>query len=114
MRIWGSQRSHFPLRRTVFCFRFFVSFVSPSAIANLVLFGRPGCTPSSANRGLDSVRISMGEPREHENLMSMGESHGHGRTPCAYGGVNGVTFRFIVHSSASGTSSALSPSASDP
>ena len=61
-----------------------------------------------ANRGLDSVRISMGEPREHGNRMSIGESHGHGRTPCAYGGVNGVTFRFIVHSSASGISSASS------
>ena len=44
--------------------------------------------------------------------MSIGESHEHGRTTCAYGGVDGVTFRFIVHSSASGTSSAyVSPSA---
>ena len=64
MRIWGSQRSHLPRHRSVFCFRFCVSFVSPSAIANSVLFRRPECTPSSANRGLDSVRISMGERRE--------------------------------------------------
>ena len=34
-------------------------------IPNSVLFRRSGCTPSSANRGLDSVRISMGERREH-------------------------------------------------
>ena len=40
--------------------------------------------------------------------MSIGESHENGRTPCACGGVSGVTFRFIVHSSASGTSSASS------
>ena len=39
--------------------------------------------------------------------MSMGESHGNGRTPCAYGGVSGVTFRVIAHSSASGTSSVV-------
>ena len=65
MRIWGSQWSHFPRHRSFFCFRFFVSFLSPSAIANSVLFRRPGCTPSSANRGLDSVCISMGERREH-------------------------------------------------
>ena len=41
--------------------------------------------------------------------MSIEESHGNGRTPCAYGGVNGVTFRVIAHSSASGTSSASIP-----
>ena len=33
---------------------------------------------------------------------------GMGEPPCAYGGVNGVTFRVIAHSSASGTSSASS------
>jgi hypothetical protein len=32
--------------------------------------------------------------------MSMGESHEHGRTTCAYKGVNGVTFRVIAQSSA--------------
>jgi hypothetical protein len=32
--------------------------------------------------------------------MSMGESHEHGRTTCAYEGVNGVTFRVIAQSSA--------------
>ena len=36
--------------------------------ANSVLFRRSGCTPSSANRGLDSVRISMGERREHGRI----------------------------------------------
>ena len=45
--------------------------------------------------------------------MSMEESHEHGRTTCAYKGVNGVTFRVIAHSSASGiVVSFLSPSAS--
>ena len=48
---------------------------------------------------------------EHESAcgdpMSIEESHEHGRTTCAYKGVNGVTFRFIAHSSASGSSSAL-------
>jgi len=56
---------------------------------------RSGSTPSSPNRRLDSVCISMEE------------SHGHGRTPCAYGGVSGVTFRVIAHSSASESSSAF-------
>jgi hypothetical protein len=28
--------------------------------------------------------------------MSMGELREYGRTTCAYGGVNGVTFRFIT------------------
>jgi hypothetical protein len=28
--------------------------------------------------------------------MSMGESHGHGRTTFAYEGVNGVNFRLIA------------------
>jgi hypothetical protein len=32
--------------------------------------------------------------------MSAGEPHEHGRTTCAYGGVNGVTFRVIAQSSA--------------
>jgi hypothetical protein len=36
--------------------------------------------------------------------MSMGESHEHGRTTCAYGGVNGVNFRVIAQSSALGSS----------
>ena len=61
MLIWGSQRSHFLHHRSVFCFRFFVSFVSPSAIANSVLFHRNECTPLSVNRGLDTVHISIGE-----------------------------------------------------
>jgi hypothetical protein len=39
--------------------------------------------------------------------MSMGESHEHGRTTCAYEGVNGVNFRVIAQSSASGSSSKL-------
>ena len=64
-------------------------------IANSVLFCRSGCTPSAANHRLNSVRISMGERRER------------GNTICAYGGVNGVTFRLIAHSSASGSASAL-------
>jgi len=34
----------------------------------LFLFHRPECTPSSVNRGLDSVRISMGEPHEHRRV----------------------------------------------
>ena len=34
-------------------------------LVNSVFFRRPECTPSSANHRLDSVRISMGERREH-------------------------------------------------
>jgi hypothetical protein len=30
--------------------------------------------------------------------MSMGESHEYGKTACAYGGVNGVTFRLVAQS----------------
>ena len=67
MRIWGSQRSHLPRHRSFVCFRFFVSFVSLSAIGNSVLLRRSGYTPSSVNHGLDSVRISVEE------------RHGHGR-----------------------------------
>jgi hypothetical protein len=37
--------------------------------------------------------------------MSMGDSHGNGGTTCAYEGVNGVNFRVIAQSSASGSSS---------
>jgi hypothetical protein len=37
-------------------------------IPNLVLFRRSGCTPSSPNRGLHSVRISMAERREHGRI----------------------------------------------
>ena len=48
--------------------------MSPSAIANSVLFRRSGCTPSSVNRGLDSVRISMGERREHGRIASAWEN----------------------------------------
>src|ERR1700733_6894931 len=40
--------------------------------------------------------------------MRMEEEHEHGRTTCAYRGVNGVTFRFIAQSSASGSPSKLS------
>ena len=40
--------------------------------------------------------------------MSIGESHEHARTPMRIWGVSGVPFRFIVHSSASGTSCASS------
>jgi len=42
MRIQGGQRSHLPRHRSFFCFRFFASFVSPSAIANSFLFRRSG------------------------------------------------------------------------
>jgi hypothetical protein len=37
-------------------------------IPNSVLFCRSGCTPSSPNRGLHSVRISMGERRKHGRI----------------------------------------------
>ena len=48
--------------------------------ANSVFIRRSECTPSSANRGLDSVRISVGERREHGvNIMSVRERHEHGR-----------------------------------
>jgi hypothetical protein len=72
MRIWGSQWSHFPRHR---CFRFCISFMSPSAIANSVFLRHPECTPSSANRGLDSVRISMGERHEHGRIALAWETH---------------------------------------
>ena len=39
--------------------------------------------------------------------MSMEESHENGRTPCAYKGVKGVTFRVVAHSSAADSSLAL-------
>jgi hypothetical protein len=39
--------------------------------------------------------------------MSMGDSHGHGGTTCAYEGVNEVNFRVIAQYSASGSSSKL-------
>jgi hypothetical protein len=39
-----------------FCFRFFVSFLSPSATANSVFFRRSGSPPSSPDHPLDSVR----------------------------------------------------------
>jgi hypothetical protein len=52
------------------------------------------CALVILSRGI-KMRISMGEPHERW------------RTACAYWGVNGVTFRFIVQSSASGSSSAL-------
>jgi len=74
-----------------------------------VLFWCPESTPSSANHGLDSECISMGErrergePHEHgriasawENFMSTGESHENGRTTCAYGRVNRVNCSQIL------------------
>jgi len=82
MRIWGSQRLILLLQ----------------VLCQLFLFRCPECTPSSVNRGLDTVRINV------ENVISMGESHEHGRIACAYRGVSGVTFCIIGHSSASGSS----------
>ena len=62
MRIWGSQWSHFPRHRSFFCFRFCVSFVSPSAIANSVLFRRSGCTPFSIESWIaESVSHAVSE-----------------------------------------------------
>jgi hypothetical protein len=101
MRIWGSQRSHFPLHRSVFCFRFLVSFVSPSAIVDSVLFCRPESTPSSPDRSLNKVRSRNPLAFAKKSHMTIGERHKHWSTSCAYEGVNGVTFRFIAESFAS-------------
>ena len=61
-------------------------------IVNSVFFRRSASTPSSANRRLDSVRSGNDQsPRVH--IKELDE---HGRTTCTYGGVNGVTFRFIA------------------
>jgi hypothetical protein len=68
----GSQRSHLPLHRSFFCFRYVLCFIADS-----VLFRRSGCTPSSANRGLDSVGISMRTSWAWENRMGMREPHPH-------------------------------------
>ena len=60
----------------------------------------------------DSIRADLVLVRFVGNT-GMGESHEHGRTTCAYGGVDGVSLCFIAHSSASGMSSAyVSSSAS--
>ena len=64
MRIWGSQWSHLLLHRALFCFRYIVCFI----LANSVVLRRPECTSSSVNRGLNSVRMSMGEHREHGRI----------------------------------------------
>ena len=85
MRIWGSQRSHFPRHHSFFCFRFCVSFVSPSASSLIQFFSIVlNVRHLPSNRGLDSECISMGERREHrrtswasENRMRMGEPHAH-------------------------------------
>jgi hypothetical protein len=58
--------------------------VNPSAIVDSVLLRRSGCTPSSANRGPDSVCISMGERREHGRTSSVRDNHMRMGIPHAY------------------------------
>ena len=81
MRIWGVSGvtfhviAHSSASGTSSAFESF-HFI----LANSVLFRRPESTPSSANHGLDSECISMGERREHGEPHEHGESHRHGRT----------------------------------
>ena len=72
----------------ILCFRFFVSFVSPSAIANSV-FSVVLNVPH-----LPRIVVLIQYVSAWENVVSMEESHEYGRTTWAYGGVTGVTFRF--------------------
>jgi hypothetical protein len=79
MRIWGSQWGHFPLHRSVFCFRFSVklSDLLSSSIASLF--------PSFRIHGivvidrLDSVHSGNPLAFAYLNLVSVGECHEHRR-----------------------------------
>ena len=111
IRIWRSQWSHIPLHRSFFCFRYVVCFIPNSVLFRrswMYAIFREWWSWFSTHRAWENV-VSMGERCEHERTSWAWENRmGMRELPCAYGGVNGVTFRFIVHSSAWGTSSASS------
>jgi hypothetical protein len=82
MRIWRSQRSHLPHHCAVFCFRFFASFVSPSA-SSLIQFFSIILDVRHIPRTMVLIQnVSAWENVVSvENLMSIGESHRNERTP---------------------------------